>query len=49
MSRRRKSRLRRSLKRLGYELADADGGKFDIRHQGRMCKPRTCGRRGGSS
>ena len=30
----RESRLRHSLKRLGYELVDADGGQYYIRHQG---------------
>ena len=31
----RGARLRRSLKRLGFELVDADGGQYYIRHQGR--------------
>jgi hypothetical protein len=31
----REARLRRSLKRLGYELADAGDGQFYINHQGR--------------
>jgi hypothetical protein len=30
----RESRLRRSLKRLGYELVDAERGQFYIRRQG---------------
>ena len=34
MSDDREARLRRSLKRLGYELADADGGQYYIRHKG---------------
>lgn len=32
----REFRLRRSLKRLGYDLVDADAGAFYIRHQGSM-------------
>jgi ribosomal protein L27 len=30
----RESRLRRSLKRLGYDLVEADAGQFYIRHRG---------------
>jgi chromosome condensin MukBEF MukE localization factor len=30
----RESRLRRSLRRLGYDLVDAEAGQFYIRHQG---------------
>ncbi len=30
----RESRLRRSLKRLGYDLVDADRGQFYIRRNG---------------
>ena len=30
----RECRLRRSLKRLGYDLVDAEAGQFYIRHQG---------------
>jgi hypothetical protein len=31
----RESRLRRSMKRLGYDLVDADHGQFYIRREGR--------------
>jgi len=30
----KESRLRRSLKRMGYDLVDAEAGEFYIRHQG---------------